>query len=341
MGEISEDDPERDWTLPGVFETAPGVYRVPLPLPSDALRAVNVYVLPEDDGAVLVDSGWALAQAQEALRAALSRLDLGLEAIKRFLVTHVHRDHYTQAVALRRLFRTEILIGRDEQPNLEAVVLRPQEVRRARAARLRKWGAAALADLVGEGDHPVSSFYELPDGWLDDAAEIALAARTLRCTPTPGHTRGHCVFSDAEAALLFSGDHVLPHITPSLGLEPVPGPSPLADYLASLLVVKAMPDLALLPAHGPTGGRSHQRVDELLAHHERRLEATEAAIVHGASTPFEAARLIPWTRRERRFDELDAFNQMLAVGETAAHLRVLVEQGRLHEHDSEGLVTYS
>ena len=28
-----------DWTTPGAFEVAPGVHRIPLPLPSDALRA--------------------------------------------------------------------------------------------------------------------------------------------------------------------------------------------------------------------------------------------------------------------------------------------------------------
>jgi len=32
----------QDWTEPGVFPVAPGVHRVPLPLPTDRLRAVNV-----------------------------------------------------------------------------------------------------------------------------------------------------------------------------------------------------------------------------------------------------------------------------------------------------------
>ena len=34
-----------DWTTPGIFEVAAGVYRLPLPLPNDGLRAVNVYVI--------------------------------------------------------------------------------------------------------------------------------------------------------------------------------------------------------------------------------------------------------------------------------------------------------
>ena len=39
-----------DWTTPGVYEVVPGVHRIPLPLPSDGLRAVNVYVVVGTDG---------------------------------------------------------------------------------------------------------------------------------------------------------------------------------------------------------------------------------------------------------------------------------------------------
>jgi hypothetical protein len=60
---LLQDDPEADWTLRGVYEVSPGLYRVPLPLPNDALRAVNVYVVHDGDSLVLVDSGWALAES--------------------------------------------------------------------------------------------------------------------------------------------------------------------------------------------------------------------------------------------------------------------------------------
>jgi hypothetical protein len=47
-----------------------------------------------------------------------------------------------------------------------------------------------------------------------------------------------------------------------------------------------------------------------------------------------------WTRRQRRLDELDPFNQMLAVLETAAHLDLLVLQGRLRALVSDGVTGY-
>jgi glyoxylase-like metal-dependent hydrolase (beta-lactamase superfamily II) len=60
--------------------------------------------------------------------------------------------------------------------------------------------------------------------------------------------------------MLFS-DHVLPHITPSIGVETVPTEAPLASFLESLALVRTLPDLMLLPAHGPVTRSSHARVE--------------------------------------------------------------------------------
>ena len=89
------------WSDPGADEVAPGVHRLPLPLPTDGLRAVNVYVLETEQGLVLVDGGWAVEESRTRLEAGLSELGHKLGDITRFLVTHVHRDHYTQASVLR------------------------------------------------------------------------------------------------------------------------------------------------------------------------------------------------------------------------------------------------
>ena len=43
------------WAEPGVEDLGGGVYRIPLPLPGDALKAVNVYAIAGDDG---VDPIW-------------------------------------------------------------------------------------------------------------------------------------------------------------------------------------------------------------------------------------------------------------------------------------------
>ena len=148
------------------------------------------------------------------------------------------------------------------------------------------------------------------------------------------------VFHDPANGLLFAGDHVLPTITPSIGFEPVLSPNPLGDFLDSLATVRARPDARLLPAHGPVTDSVHKRVDELVAHHGKRLDETLAAIARGAVSAYDVASQLTWTRRERTLDELDPFNQMLAIAETAAHLELLAAQGRLAYDDVDGLRCY-
>jgi glyoxylase-like metal-dependent hydrolase (beta-lactamase superfamily II) len=207
---------------------------------------------------------------------------------------------------------------------------------------LYRAGATELSEIIGSWEREVDlSDWEYPDRWLDDGIDVPLETRTLRVIATPGHTIGHVVFHDSAAGALFAGDHVLPHITPSIGVQIVQPESPLRDYLASLRLVLTLPDARLLPAHGPVTTSTHARVEELLTHHEERLTAIAETVTNGASTGFEVAQRLGWTRRLRRLDELDLFNQVLAVRETVAHLDVLVERGWLIRTEQDGVTHYA
>jgi glyoxylase-like metal-dependent hydrolase (beta-lactamase superfamily II) len=327
------------WEQPGAHEEAPGVWRIPLPLPGDSLKAVNVYAVADGDRLVMIDGGWAREDAAELLTAALGSIGFAPADIREFLVTHIHRDHYTLAVALRRAHGSTVALGAGEQACLDAfhtVTVHPD------VAALYEAGAVELSRMLAgwHGERDLTD-YEYPDRWLGDGIDIPLTSRTLRVIATPGHTRGHVVFHEPEGGVLFAGDHVLPHITPSIGIELARPPSPLRDYMASLRTVRALPDARLLPAHGPAAPSVHVRVDELLAHHEQRLELMLAAVERGAATAFDVALAIGWTRRNRRFAELDMFNQMLAVHETVAHLTLLVEAGELTARAHDRILHYS
>jgi len=343
MADDQHDQADRHaWLEAGAFEVAPGVHRIPLPLPMDGLRAVNVYAVETGGGLIMIDSGWALDVAERQLEQALGSLGYEFGDIQRFLVTHIHRDHYTLAISLRRVYGPKIALGIGEQPSLERTLSGNLG---GQARQMVRWGADQLVrkwtESFGAEDTRQRDIYEEPDEWLDGTTTIDLGDRTLIAVPTPGHTQGHVVFVDEGAGVLFGGDHVLPHITPSIGFQPEPAKLPLGDYLDSLRLVRSYPDLRLLPAHGPVTPSTHTRVDELLAHHEDRLAETLNAVRDGAGTAFEAARRLGWTRRHRRFDDLDLFNQTLAAGETAAHLDVLVVRGELQSSTVDGVAEYS
>jgi glyoxylase-like metal-dependent hydrolase (beta-lactamase superfamily II) len=318
-----------DWTAAGVFEVVPGVYRIPLPLPNDGLRAVNVYAVTGSDGPVLIDSGWAIPLALDLLRDGLAELGADFTDIKRFLITHMHRDHYSSAIAVRRDFGTRITLGAEERHSLE-VTLRPNRQTAEEQVRyLRELGANEVADLMEQHRGKLNTDeWELPTDWFTPNELIEANGRTLEAVETPGHTRGHVVFYDTPASLLFSGDHVLPTITPSIGFEPAMTPDPLGSFLQSLAIVRERPDAMLLPAHGPVAPSVHARVDELVEHHRVRLDAMAAVLGWGKETAAEVAANVTWTRRERSLEQFDTFNKFLAVCETGAHLNLLVSQGR-------------
>jgi glyoxylase-like metal-dependent hydrolase (beta-lactamase superfamily II) len=320
------------------------VYRIPLPLPSDGLRAVNVYAIEDPGGLILVDSGWALEQTEKSLAAGLRYLGHELGDITEVAVTHAHGDHYTQAIALRETFGSRVRIGRGERASIERLLERDADAYGPQYAQLYGYGAVELTEKIKQWATAMLRVdrtpWALPDGWLDDGEQIRLRDRALDVIATPGHTRGHVVLRDAPAGLLFAGDHILPHITPSIGFEAVVARTPLRDYLESLRLVRDLPDTVLLPAHGPATVSVHRRVEELLAHHEVRLAAVHREVERGAATAHEVASALRWTRRERRLAELDPFNQMLAVTETGAHLDVLVLQGELTCADTEGVRIY-
>jgi glyoxylase-like metal-dependent hydrolase (beta-lactamase superfamily II) len=336
--------PHDQWSEAGIFRVSPDVHRVPLPLPNDALRAVNIYVLEDEDGLVLIDGGWDLGDAFDQLTTALADIGFRIADVRKVLVTHAHRDHYTQAVVIRRLSKAQVYLGALEQPSVEMYHGADGRHMADRLRRLRQGGAGTLADeLIERGAvKPADARkWEYPDEWLQDGSEIELGGRTLTAVHTPGHTQGHLVYADPGSGLLFAGDHILPHITPSIGFEPSVTERALENYLGSLRRILSLPDARLLPAHGPVSESAHERVRELLRHHDERLALSRAAVESGDRTALEVAEHLPWTRRRSAFETLDPFNQMLAVNETAAHLDVLVMRAELTARQQDGVRRYA
>jgi glyoxylase-like metal-dependent hydrolase (beta-lactamase superfamily II) len=342
---VSPDSGEH-WTAEGAWPVADGIFRIPLPLPMDGLKAVNVYVVTTDDGLVLVDGGWAIPEARELLDRCLRSIGSGFGDIRRFLVTHIHRDHYTMATVLGHELGADVALGIGEKPGLDlfhsdygALPENPF------VTVLRSAGAADVAELWerGRNDGEVDlSLWQYPDTWLEGDVTVPLGTRSLDAVHTPGHTPGHYVFADRVDGLLFAGDHVLPTITPSIGFTVPPTPHPLGDFMASLTKVRALPDLRILPAHGPVAPSSHARVDELLVHHEHRLDLCLAALADGRHTAAEVAGKLGWTRHETAYDDLDVFARGLAAMETKAHLELLVARGlAVRSEAADGVVTFA
>lgn len=335
---ISPDSGEH-WTAEGAWKVAEGIYRIPLPLPMDGLRAINVYVIETDDGLTLIDGGWSIPQARDLLDRCLKQIDSGFGDIRRFLVTHVHRDHYTMASVLGNEYGIDVALGLEEKDALDVLNNVDELTENPFATVLRSAGAHEIAEAWSKGGEddelPDPAMWAYPGTWLEGDQQIAVGARIIDAVHTPGHTPGHYVFADQAASLLFAGDHVLPTITPSIGFTVPETDQPLGHFMASLTKVRSLPDLQVLPAHGPVAPSSHARVDELLAFHESRLDQCVTALAGSGAglTAYDVAGHLGWTRHEHSFDTLDLFSAGMASMETKAHLELLVARGQATRDD--------
>jgi len=322
------------WSDPEIETVLPGVHRVPLPLPGDALKAVNVYLIEGDDGYTLIDSGWDDRRSWQALTGGLRSAGVDLRAVRTVLVTHLHHDHVGQASALHRATGAQVWLGEGERRGYESLLHDVSGLAKSQIEYLRVGGAAELVAQVEAmiPELPLTD-WDPPQHWVGDGAAVGGG---LEAVSTPGHTQGHTSYFDRGRGLFFPGDHVLPHITPSIGFEPYPTGTALSDFLHSLAKVRALPARLVLPAHGPVFTDLPARVDELLRHHDARLAQCAAALATGGSTALDVAKQLPWTRRERPYHRLDLFNRMLAVWETLTHLELLASRGEVRRDEVAG-----
>src|SRR5271170_2200931 len=94
--------------LPAVELVRPGLWSIPVPLPTQGLRYVLVYAFAMDDGVTLIDVGWDDDAAWAALTGGLAAIGFSVRDVIWAFPTHVHRDHYGLAARLQQAAGTRI-----------------------------------------------------------------------------------------------------------------------------------------------------------------------------------------------------------------------------------------
>jgi len=305
------------------------LWSIPVPIPDNPLRYVSSYVFGTGEGVVLIDAGWGTEDAWQALTAGLESIGAGLADVRGVLVTHMHFDHIGLAGRVRQASGAWIALHPADYAVLSRPDYRDAEVAVVReTAFLRGLGASAAeaAETVG-----VAAGWEgfigiaLPDRLLEDGELADVPGWKIRVLHTPGHTPGHLCFVDERSRRLFSGDHVLPRITPNISVQRGDPASPLQSYLDSLARTRDLDVDEVLPAHEWRFRGLAARVDAITAHHERRLAELLAAVRrHPGSTPWQLAGQLTWSRP---WEQYGGQMRVFAVTETAAHLDLLEHRG--------------
>ncbi|MFG1927351.1 MBL fold metallo-hydrolase [Cryptosporangium sp. NPDC048952] len=318
--------------LPPVEQLAGGVWSIPVPIPDNPLRYTLSYLLPGDSGVVVVDPGWNDEETWAALTSGLSTAGYALKDVLGVVATHVHPDHHGLSLRLREETGAWVAMHPAEAESMpQRMGATTSEIRRKGMAQILRMSGTSQEEIDGllgsfnprfEPDLVMAE----PDVLLEDGALVPLTGRRIRTVWTPGHTPGHICLADEETRTLLTGDHVLPRISPNIGLGPSSNAKPLADFLASLEKVGAYDDHDALPAHEYRFRGLGARTAELIAHHEERCRELVAVVQSlGEPTMWSIAQGLTWSRSWEEIGRM----RFAALGETAAHVQHLVDRGEL------------
>jgi glyoxylase-like metal-dependent hydrolase (beta-lactamase superfamily II) len=306
----------------GLNEVAQGVFELRLPIPfEDGL--VNVFLFADGDAVDLLDCGMNSDESVSAIRAAV--IQLGGKRIRRLVVTHIHPDHYGAAGTLAGDGGADLYLHRLEVPLVNPRYVELEHlVDEVHAYLLVNGVPASEAEVLSNSQRALSEVVKPADAavQLDGAETIEMGRRRLRVEWTPGHSPGHICLFEQNEKLLFAGDHMLPELSPNIGLHPQSTPDPLHEYLDGLARMAACEPRLILPAHGRPFQDAAGRVEALAAHHRRRLDQIVTIVSAGEWSAWEVA-LELWGPRDNLYEK------RLALQEGLAHLQALAVEGRL------------
>lgn len=311
--------------VPAITDLPAGIVQVELPTPFP-VGAVNCYLLT-DAPVTVIDPGMLYLGTVDTLTAVIKHAGLDVTDIEVVVVTHGHPDHFGAAGWLADTADAQVLTGRDELPKLVET--------RDRAQLL------SLIGSFGIPDNELAmfpAFYAAVKEWIhdldpetvvavDDGATLELGGRTFDAIVSPGHAAGHLSLWDPVGDVLFSGDHLLPSITPNPLVEldehsELGRRRSLVEYLASLDRFGDLDPRMVLPGHGPAFADVAGLIERTRAHHEQRAGVLAEHVARlGAPTAYELSRAM--------FPHIDGFEVMLSISEVLGHLDLLIERGEV------------
>jgi glyoxylase-like metal-dependent hydrolase (beta-lactamase superfamily II) len=306
------------------MELPNGIRRITTPLPTRPGH-VHSYLLPGDGGWTLVDTGIGLPDAQEVWAESL-----GGAEVARILVTHFHPDHVGAAADVAELTGAPVHQGGLDYAQCELVWGNPKW-----PERIAEWFTThgvpdeITEELIGSGNVYRPFIRYQPDPLLVEEGD---RLDGWELVAAPGHADGQlCLLKDG---VLVSADHLLPRISPTVGLWPESRPDPLGDFLDALRRTIELAPAIALPGHGEPIEDPVGRAHELIEHHRERLDATAAVLTSTPRTGFDVSF-------DLFGDELKPASRRFAVAETLSHLERLVREGRAARAEDVPNVAYT
>jgi len=311
------------------------VYQIVIPTPYP-VGPVNTYLI-KNDPITMIDVGPDTPQAYKALQHMFESMDCRIEDIKRIVVTHSHPDHCGLAEQIAGVSKATVLI----HPLEEGKIKGKQDFYKERMPSILETGIPAdvLQEMIGEKDMlPEPALKGVQTKLMSGGESISFDGGELNIMHFPGHSPGHLCAYDSEQKLFFSGDFLLPHITPNPLMEPDHDklgtrlPS-LKQYLSGLNVLEKLAVTMVFPGHGGTFNDYFSVINVARRHHQEQFERIKTNLQSGEQNTYQLCKAI--------YPGLKRFGTALGLSEILAHLDLLVEKGEINCSKKQGVNYYS
>ncbi len=317
-----------------LHELADGVFWLRMSLPMSGLNHINLYIIKDKTGFVIIDTGLGWHEAK-TIWADIFAGQFKNQKPNRIICTHLHPDHTGLAGWLCDKFNVPLLMSRSEY--ILCRLLAADTGKPAPKAGIEFYQRAGLNNEqilhyksrfggFGKAISPMPMSYIR----LKEGDKIKINSQNWHIMTGSGHSPEHVCLYNQTQNIIISGDQILPNISSNVGVWPTePEADPLSDWLKSCKrFINDLPeDVLVLPAHGIPFIGAHARLAKLINHHAKSLD-----------------RLLEFCQRPRKANEcfsimfkrkIDESNMLMAVGETIAHLNYLLNKNLISRNLNE------
>ncbi len=314
------------------FPEVDNVCAIAIDLPGYAdLITANAYAVGSR-AFTLIDTAPKFPGAFETLKARLEQCGRDLGEVERILFTHGHVDHFGLAATIRKE------LGRPVPCFIHAEDARHVTAETYRETMFNESGERlmAMVDMPPEEVEKISERFSLFTSLCDPVLDVETMEEgdvfagedyELRVIHTPGHTPGTCCLYETRRKILYSGDHIIKHITPNplfeLRKEILRNPDyqSLKEYIRSLEKIREVDARYVFPGHGEFIEDLPGLISSYRGHHRERMERIWKALKRQSRPLYHII--------DEVFDFVPEYDGFLAISEIMVHLELLLEEGRV------------